>query len=137
VQPGGLERRGKLVVGGIMVLILGFTLIALQTQFDQGDNRRAVELLMSKPPGDRWSVAEELNARAGAEHPTCTPSILSSFAGTMEVTCAAGPPPPYVFEVDLVRKSVRPGNEQATALMRSVAARNATEQSDAAIPDAG
>ena len=131
MQPGGLERRGKMVIGAIMVAILAFTLIALQSQFDQGDNRRAVELLLSKPPGDRWSVAEELNARAGAEHPTCTPKIVSSFAGTMEVNCSAGPPPAYLFEVDLVRKTVRPGNEQATELMKAVAARNSEQSRDA------
>ena len=84
------------------VAILAMTLIFLQQQFDQGDLNRAIALLMSKPPGAHWSVAEELNARAGAGGtPQCEPKLVSSFAGTLQVTCAAGPKGPYLFSIDL------------------------------------
>ena len=121
----GVEQRGKLVIGGLMVAILAMALIFLQQQFDQGDLNRAIALLMSKPPGTRWSVAEELNQRAGQRAPQCEPKILSSFAGTLEVSCFAGPTAPYRFSVDLVQKTVRPVDLHTPELMEGVAQRNA------------
>jgi hypothetical protein len=126
-----------MLVGGVMIIILAFTLILLQQQFDSGDNNRAIELLMSRPPGAAWSVAEELDARAGAEHPTCTPQIVSSFAGTMQVSCTAEGKEPYVFAVDLVRKTVTPANGQATELLKVVLAKNAAAADGGVSTDAG
>jgi hypothetical protein len=139
VQPG-IESRGKLVIGGLMVAILAFALIFLQQQFDQGDQNRAVELLMARPPGAPWSIAQELDARAGKEPPQCAPKIVSSFAGTMEVICSAGGTS-YRFSIDLVRKVVQPVDPPTKELMEAVAAKNAAavdagtaDASDAATP---
>lgn len=107
-----------------MIAILALTLIYLQQQFDQGDERRAVELLLSKAPGAKWSVADELNARAGTSTPQCAPRIVSSFAGTLEVSCSAGAPQPYRFSVDLVRKTVQPRDPPTRELMEAVEAKN-------------
>ena len=128
----GVEQRGKLVIGGLMIGILAMALIFLQQQFDQGDLNRAITLLMSKPPGAEWSVAEELNARAGQGAPQCEPKILSSFAGTLEVECFAGPSAPYRFSVDLVQKAVRPLDLHTQELMGKV-----QDRTQGASPDGG
>ena len=133
MEPGTLEKRGKFLVGGLMVAILAFTLIYLQGQFDKGDLDRAINLLMSKPPGSSWSVAEELNERSGPGlDPQCEPRILSSFAGTMEVTCSAGAT--YKFAIDLVRKTVQPVDEPTRELISAVQVRNQAIPSDAGAP---
>jgi hypothetical protein len=119
-----LERRGKLIVGGLMLAILGFTLLALQQRFDQGDYERAVAMLAAKAPGEHWSVNEELVQRAGKDPVECQPRLLSSFRGTLEVSCQAGAASSYRFAVDLVRKRVTGQNPPAEELLRAVAARN-------------
>lgn len=123
MQPASFEQRGKIVIGVLMIAVLALTLIFLQQQFDQGDHTRAVELLMSKPPGAQWSIAEELDARAGTASPECQPKIVSSFAGTLEVRCTTGPEGTYRFAIDLVRKTVLPLDERTRSLIATVQAK--------------
>jgi hypothetical protein len=115
----------KYLAAGLMVATLAFTLVWLQQQFDKGDHRKAVDLLMSRPPGMTWSVADELNQRAGDRPPECSPKLVSSFAGTLVVTCEAHGV--YKFAVDLVRKTVTPADPAALSLMQTVASRNLTD----------
>jgi hypothetical protein len=104
-----------------MIGILGLTLVLLQQQFSQADYRRAIELLGAKPPGARWSIGQELVARSRTGSPDCHAKILSSFRGTLEVTCSTGDTRVYRFEVDLVRKSVQPADAVSRTLMQEVA----------------
>ena len=114
-----------------MVAILAFSLLALQNKFDEGDLRRAIEMLAQKAPGASWSVAQELDWRSGATLAQCEPRLLSSFAGTLEITCRAGATPPYRFWVDLVRRTLTPQDAHAKELLEVVTAKNAAPRTDA------
>jgi hypothetical protein len=124
LEPNPLERRGKLIVGGLMLAILAFTLIALQQRFDQGDYEKAIQMLAAKAPGERRSVNEEIVQRAGKDAVECQPRLLSSFRGTLEVTCHAGAQGAYRFEVDLVRKRVTAEDARSQEVLDAVAQRN-------------
>jgi hypothetical protein len=114
-----------------MILILALTLTFLQQRFDQGDYERAVAMLAAKHPGQRWSITEELVQRGHTGAVDCQPRLLSSFRGTLEVTCRTGEDEPYRFQVDLVRKQVDAQDARTRQLLDAVAARNAPT------PDAG
>lgn|GEM_PF-2226185 len=124
METFSLERRNKLVIGALMVAILALMLILLQQQFNQGDYRRALELLAARQPGTSWSIGQELVTRSKRGVPDCRPRLISSFKGTLEVTCDTGEGRPYQFEIDLVRQSVRPLNPEAGELIETVAAKN-------------
>jgi hypothetical protein len=138
VEQPNLELRGKLVVGALMVAILVLSLVLLQQQFDQGDYRRALQML-AQAPGPGWNVGQELVERSGGSTPDCQPRLLSSFAGTLEVSCHAGPGDPYRFEVDLVRRAVQPKNSAAKDLLEAVdRRRQGSSAPDGGLaPDAG
>ena len=131
METFSLDRRNKLVIGALMIAILALMLVLLQQQFNQGDYRRALELLAARQPGSSWSVAQELVERTKRGAPDCRPKLVSSFKGTLEVTCDTGEGRPYQFEVDLVRQSVRPLNPVAQELTEAVSAKN--RASDAGI----
>jgi hypothetical protein len=124
LETFSLERRNKLVIGALMVAILALMLVLLQQQFNQGDYRRGLELLAARQPGSSWSIGQELLARSKRGAPDCRPKLVSSFKGTLEVTCDTGDGRTYQFEVDLVRKSVRPLNGDAREVIEAVAATN-------------
>src|SRR5690349_8892686 len=104
-----------------MIASLALMLIFLQQQFDRGDYNKAIDLLSSKSPGAHWSVAEELVLRAGSFKSDCQPRLISSFQGTLEVTCSVGEPTPYRFHVDLVRRQVVPMDAHTRELVETVA----------------
>src|SRR5688500_15667151 len=107
-----------------MIAWLVLLLMFLQQRYDAADEKKAMALLMSKPPGARWSVAEELAERARAPVPDCDrPRMVSTFQGTLDVTCRAGAPQPYQFHVDLVRKTVTAGDAHTAALIEAAQAR--------------
>jgi hypothetical protein len=124
LEPNALERRGKLIVGGLMLAILAFTLIALQQRFDQGDYEKAIQMLAAKAPGELRSINEEIVERAGKEPVECQPRLLSSFRGTLQVTCRAGSLGSYRFEVDLVRKRITAEDARSQEILDAVAHRN-------------
>ena len=124
METFSLERRNKLVIGALMVAILALMLVLLQQQFNQGDYRRALELLAARQPGSSWSIGQELVARSKRGAPDCRPRLISSFKGTLEVTCDTGEGRPYQFEIDLVRQSVRPLNPEAREVIEAVSAKN-------------
>jgi len=125
LETFSLERRNKLVIGALMVAILALMLVLLQQQFNQGDYRRALELFAARQPGSRWSIAQELLARSKRGPPDCRPRLVSSFKGTVEVTCdGTDDGRTYQFEVDLVRKSVHPLNNDAREVIEAVSATN-------------
>ena len=109
-----------MMIGVLMIAILGLMLVLLQQQFNQGDYRRAIELVASPQPGSKWSIGRELVERSKGGSPDCQPRLISSFRGTLEVTCYTGDSQPYRFEVDLVRRSVSPVNPAAKELVKSV-----------------
>lgn len=112
-----LEKRRKYFVGVLMILILAFSLILVQQQFNQGDERKAVALVGATKARQGGSVGEALIARSGGRSPDCRPTIVSSCAGTLEVTCRTPEPGTYRFAVDLVRNSVKPLDAGARALV--------------------
>jgi hypothetical protein len=114
-----------------MVGILAFSLITLQQQFDQGDYRRAMEMIAA--PQESWSIGRELMARCtGAAGPQGSPKLLSSFQGLVEVTCRTDEPEPYRFRVDLVRKVVSPVDDRSRELVEAVSRKR--QQADASSP---
>jgi hypothetical protein len=125
VETPTIERRQRLVLGVVMVGILAFALVALQRQFDSGDDRRARELLASHPPGAKWWVGREMVERAGGVAPNCTTEIVSGCRGLIQVSCSAGEGAPYLFSVDLVRHAVTPLDERTQSLMDLSAKKNA------------
>lgn len=116
-----------------MVGILGLTLILLQQQFNEGDHRKALQLLGSRDAGASWSIGQELVARSKNGTPDCQSKIISSFRGTLDVTCSTGETRPYHFQVDLVRRAVEPADEATRQLMAEVERRNR----ESPPPDAG
>jgi hypothetical protein len=131
----------KILVAVMMIVWLVLLLSFLQQRYDAADERKAMALLVSKPPGATWSVGEELAQRANAPVPDCDkPRMISSFQGTLEVLCRAGDPQPYPFHVDLVRKTVTAGDSRSAALIEAAKAKASLESSllDAGTPsDAG
>ena len=105
-----------------MVLILAFSLILVQQQFNQGDERKAVAMVGATKAGQGGSVGEVLIARSGGRTPDCRSTIVSSCAGTLEVICRTPEPGTYRFAVDLVRNTVKPLDAGARALMEVDAA---------------
>jgi hypothetical protein len=123
-----------------MVGILGLMLVLLQQQFNQGDYRRAMELIAAPQPGAKWSIGQELVERSKGGQPDCRPKLLSSFKGTLEVTCYTGEAQPYKFDVDLVRRAVTAINPAAQELVETVAEKNRAlppGPSGAGPPDSG
>ena len=112
-----LEKRRKYFVGVLMILILAFSLILVQQQFNQGDERKAVALVGATKARQGGTVGEVLIARSGGRSPDCRPTIVSSCTGTLEVTCRTPEPGTYRFAVDLVRNSVKPLDAGAQALV--------------------
>ncbi len=125
VENPTVQPRQRILLGAVMVGILAFALIALQNQFDSGDDRRARELLASHPPGAKWWVGRELVERAGGGAPDCATEIVSGCRGLIQVRCQAGEGAPYLFTVDLVRNTVAPLDERTRALMDVAAKKNA------------
>jgi len=109
-----------MMIGALMIAILGLMLVLLQQQFNQGDYRRAIELVASPQLGSKWSIGRELVERSKGGSPDCQPKLISSFKGTLDVTCYTGESQPYRFEVDLVRRSVTPVNPAAKELVKAV-----------------
>lgn len=107
-----------------MIAILALMLVGLQQQFDQGDYRRALELITARAPGAKWSIGQELVERAKGAPPDCQPKLVSSFRGTLRVTCSTGEQARYRFDVDLVRHSVQPADAAARSLMAAVDEKN-------------
>ena len=107
-----------------MISILALMLVALQQQFNQGDYRRALELIAARDPAGKWSIGQELMERAKNAAPDCRPKLISSFRGTVEITCSTDERASYRFEVDLVRRSVRPLDAAARSLVETVAKKN-------------
>lgn len=124
MQSFSLERRSKIILGGLMIAILALMLVGLQQQFDQGDYRRALELIAARDPGATWSIGQELVERSKGSAPDCRPKLLSSFRGTLQVTCSTGEQTPYKFDVDLIRRTVCPADAAARSLVEAVEARN-------------
>ncbi len=115
-----------------MIAILGLMLVGLQQQFNEGDYRRALELIAARDPGSKWSIGQELVERAKNTPPDCRPRLVSSLRGTLEVTCSTGERHPYKFEVDLVRHSVHPADPAARSLVDAVAQKNREPQASPA-----
>jgi len=128
-----LEKRRKYFVGVLMILILAFSLILVQQQFNQGDERKAVALVGATQARQGGTVGEVLIARSGGRSPDCRPTIVSSCTGTLEVTCRTPEPGTYRFAVDLVRNSVKPLDAGARALVD----RDAASTSSPRFRDAG
>jgi hypothetical protein len=117
VEGTPLERRNKMIIGTLMIAILALSILALQQRFDQSDYEKAIRMLAVKAPGQQRSIAEELAQRAGNGPADCQPRMLSSFRGTLEVTCHTGNAEPYHFNIDLVRKTVEPADARSREFM--------------------
>lgn len=123
-MEGPAEKRGKWLIGAMMIAILALALIMLQQQFDEGDHKFALEMLSFKRPGDTWSLGQELLFRSGQRTPNCAAKLLSSFRGTLEVTCSLPSGQRYHFNVDRVRKSIEPADTDTAELFEVVRGKN-------------
>jgi hypothetical protein len=133
--PQPLSKK-KLVIAGLMVAWLVLMLVLLQSRYDQGDHKSALKLIASRAPGATWSVWDEMLARAGDESIACTPRIVSSFQGTIDVSCQTGKAGTYQFSVDLVRKLVLPVDEKTKELVATAQAKAKAPSTPAKTPHA-
>lgn len=113
------RRRARLLATVSIGVLVAIALVSLQRGFDEADQRRAVELLDAKAPGSGRTVREALQARAGGVPPDCAARVESSCAGTLELTCRAGPGGPYHFAVDLLRRRVAPLDAAAASVLEA------------------
>jgi hypothetical protein len=111
-----LEKRRKYFIGALMILILAFTLVWIQQQFNQSDDLKAKALVGAAKTAQGGTVGDALVTRSASRSPDCKSTILSSCAGTLEVTCRTDGEL-YRFAVDLIRNSVHPLDEPTRALM--------------------
>jgi hypothetical protein len=100
----------------VTAVMMALSVVTLQRCFDEGDQKKAYQMVTSFPvPGGTVQQALLANSNGGATY--CSPpEIVSSCAGTLNVECFAGSTGPYRFSVDLIRKSVTPVNEAARHL---------------------
>ena len=106
------------LVGAVMIVLLGVALFHLQGLFDQGDRRRAVELVMHHQlrPGTATFGSWLVDAHG---NPEWSATILSGCLGIVQVTAKTPDGLHLTFDVDLVRKRFDPSNGPArTALGR-------------------
>jgi hypothetical protein len=81
-----------------------------------GDARRAVDIVGEYRAEGRPTLAEFLGERGSVE---CTAEVVSSFYGTMDVTCRVGGTRPrgYVWRVDVLQHNFAPADDVTRALM--------------------
>lgn len=89
---------------------------ALYQMHAAGDARRAVEIVGGYRAEGQPTLAEYLGRRGPVE---CNSAVVSSFYGTMDVTCRVGPTPPraYVWRVDVLQQHFAPADAATRALM--------------------
>jgi hypothetical protein len=87
-------------------------------------------MLGNKGPGETWSLGQELFLRSGGKDPQCSAQIISSFRGTLEVTCTLRSGARYRFTVDMVRKTIGQMDAETTALF-DVVRQKSLSQADA------
>ena len=120
MQGGGLEtpaqRMWRHLVGAGMIVLLGVALFHLQGLFDQGDRRRAVEVVVHHQlrPGTATFGSWLVDAHG---EPEWTATILSGCRGIVQVTAETPDGLYLTFDVDLVQKSFEPANGPARTAM--------------------
>lgn len=104
------QQRQRMVVGMVLAIMAGGSLIYLQGLFDKGDHRKAKALIqkVQLAPGTP-SFGAFLADRAGGKV-TYEATILSGCRGIIQVTASGPKDQQWVFEVDLVAKEVHPAS---------------------------
>jgi hypothetical protein len=89
---------------------------ALYQMHAAGDARRAVQIVGEYRAEGQPTLAEFLGSRGAV---ACSSAVVSSFYGTMDVTCrvGAGQPRAYVWRVDVLQRIFAPADEVTRALM--------------------
>jgi hypothetical protein len=89
---------------------------ALYQMHAAGDARRAVEIVGEYRAEGQPSLGEYLGERGPV---ACTSEVVSSFYGTMDVTCEVGAPASrsYVWRVDVLQQNFAPADEATRSLM--------------------
>ena len=89
---------------------------ALYEMHAAGDARHAVEIVGEYRAAGQPALAEFLGRRGLVE---CSSAVVSSFYGTMDVTCRVGATAPrtYVWRVDVLQQNFAPADEATRALM--------------------
>jgi hypothetical protein len=89
---------------------------ALYQMHAAGDARHAVEIVGEYRAEGQPTLAEYLGRRGPVD---CGSAVVSSFYGTMDVTCRVGATSPrtYVWRVDVLQQNFAPADDVTRALM--------------------
>lgn len=89
---------------------------ALYQMHAAGDARRAVNIVGEYRAAGMPTLAEFLGERGAV---ACASEVISSFYGTMDVTCRVGDgnSKEYVWRVDVLQEKFAPADERTRALM--------------------
>jgi len=87
---------------------------ALYQAHAAGDARRAVEVVGEYRAAGQPPLAEFLDERGPV---SCDAEVVSSFYGTMDVTCRVGTAQFYVWGVDVLQQNFAPADEATRTLM--------------------
>ncbi len=101
----------------VPTIVLGiWASYALYQMHAAGDARRAVNIVGEYHAEGQPTLAEYLGERGPVE---CESTVVSSFYGTMDVTCLVGATSPhvYVWRVDVLQKIFAPADEPTRKLM--------------------
>jgi hypothetical protein len=81
-----------------------------------GDARRAVDIVGEYRADGQPTLAQYLGRSGPVE---CASAVVSSFYGTMDVTCTVGSTRPltYVWRVDVLQEAFAPADETTRELM--------------------
>jgi hypothetical protein len=110
----------RIALALVLALTLGSTLAWLQGRFDQGDLRKATDLLeKSRPAGPSSPSIDEAIARESGHPADCVSQITNGCRGIVQVRCGGPPGQEYLFDADLARRPpvLHPANPRAQALM--------------------
>ena len=107
-----------------MTAILVMTYVWLQGMFDDGDLRKATELVRGFKGGIVEREIERRHAGHLAGPPAWSAELLSGFWGHVRVTCAValddGSTATYQFDTNLSAMSVHPANDNGKAVLAAL-----------------
>lgn len=112
-----LDRNNWFLVIPTIVLGVAAT-VTLYRMHGAGDVRTALQVVTGYQAEGRLPLGEYV--AAGAERVDWDAEVVSSFYGTMDVTCRVGEPESvdYRWRVDVVRHAFAPADEPTKALMK-------------------
>jgi hypothetical protein len=115
-----VSRQNIIVAITALGLVISYAVV--QGMFDRADHRKAEQLVRAFAGKDGQTMEDFLAQKDPAAHSDLSWSsdILSGCRGYVRVRCRLPQAGEYDFDVDLVRRSIHPGNgpgEQALAAL--------------------